>query len=211
MRTLKRLMAIVLLSTLTLFLSFNAFAFTSQDISKQVRNAQSLYFKGKAQEANVALEKAEKMAAEIMSGTDEVEKKNVKRIEGKINKLRKDIDNKLNKSINEAKSANTDSSSSADQPSTSENDGGSLPLHVTSDLKVVERYIGSAQKSLDSGDTRNARRSISNAENKLQQTAERKKKYFSPEHPEYITLQKRIEKLDMAVSEIEVGAAEKNA
>ena len=211
MRTLKSLMAVVLLLTLTLFLSFDAFAITSQDISKQIRNAQSLYFKGKAQEANVALEKAEKMAAEILSGTDEVEKKKVKQIEGQITKLRKDIDNKLNKSTSEATPANTASSSSADQPSTSENDGGSLPLHVTSDLKVVERYIGSAQQSLDSGDARNARRSISNAENKLQQTAERKKKYFSPEHPEYIALQKRIEKLDMAVSEIEVGAAEKNA
>jgi hypothetical protein len=203
----------VLLTFLTLFLSFNAYAGagTSKDLNKLVRNAQSLYFKGKAREANDALEKAEKMAAEIMAGTDEVEKNKIKGLEGKINRLRKDIDKKLGKSMSEAKSSNLDSTSSADKSIISENDGGSLPSHVTSDLKVVERYIGSAQKSLDSGDTRNARRSISNAQNKLQQTAERKKRYFSPEHPEFVALQKRIDKLEGAVSEKEKGAAEKNA
>ena len=133
------------------------------------------------------------------------------RLEGQINKLRKDIDKKLAKPMREATSSNSNSTSSAVQSSTSENDGDSLPSHVTSDLKVVERYIGSAQKSLESGDARNARRSISSAQNKLQQTAERKKRYFSPEHPEYIALQKRIDKLDTAVSEKEKGAAEKNA
>ena len=211
MRTLKRIMAILLLSALTLFLSFNVYAVTSRDVNKQIRTAQSLYFKGKAQEANDALEKAEEMAAEIMAGTDDAEKKKIERLEGRINKLRKDIDKKLGQATSEATSSNLDSTSSADKSSTSENDGDSLPSHVASDLKVVERYIGSAQKSLESGDIPNATRSISNAQNKLQQTAERKKRYFSPEHPEYIALQKRIGKLDAAVSEKEKGAAAKNA
>jgi len=211
MRTHKRIMAVLLLSALTWFVSFNVYAGTSKDVNNQIRTAQSLYFKGKAQEANAALETAEKIAAEIMAGTDDAEKKKIVRLERQINKLRKDIDKKLGKSMSEAKSSDLDNTSSAEKSSTSENDGGSLPSHVASDLRVVERYIGSAQKSLESGDIVNARRSMSNAQNKLQQTAERKKRYFSPEHPEYIALQKRIDKLDAAVSEKEKGAAEKNA
>ena len=78
MRTLKRILTILLLSALTWFISFNAYAVTSQDVNKQIRTAQSLYFKGKAQEANDALGKAEKMAAEIMAGTDDAEKKKIK-------------------------------------------------------------------------------------------------------------------------------------
>ena len=52
---------------------------------------------------------------------------------------------------------------------------------------------------------------MNNAQNKLQQTAERKKRYFPPEHPEYIALQKLIDKVDAAVSEKEKVAAKKNA
>ena len=77
MRSLKR---ILLLSVLTLFLSFNVYAVTSKDVNKQIRTAQSLYFKGKAQEANEALEKAQEMAAEIMAGTDDAEKKKIESI-----------------------------------------------------------------------------------------------------------------------------------
>ena len=67
-------MAILILSALTWFVSFNVYAGTSKDVNKKIRTAQSLYFKGKAQEANGALEKAEKMAAEIIAGTNDAEK-----------------------------------------------------------------------------------------------------------------------------------------
>ena len=211
MRTLKRIMVISLLSALIWFISFTVSAATSQDVNKQIRTAQSLYFKGKAQEANDALGKAEKMAAEIMAGTDDAEKKKIKRLEGRLNKLRKDIDKKLGQSISEARSSSSDSTSVSKKSSPSENKGSSLPSHVASDLKVVDRYIESAQKSVESGDIRNARRSIGNAKDKLQKTAERKKRYFSSEHPEYIAYQKRIDKLDAAVNEKQKGAAEKNA
>ena len=86
-----------------------------------------------------------------------------------------------------------------------------LPSHVTSDLKVVERTIVGAQQSLDSGDVRNARRSLGNAQDKLQQTAERKKRYITPEHPEYKALLARMEELDAAVSTAEKGQAEQKA
>ena len=176
-----------------------------------MRNAQSLYFKGKAQEAKDALKKAEEMAAEIMAGPDAAEKKKVERLEGRMKKLRKEIDKKLGKSAGEAAPTKAGGPASATQPAPSAKGSGVLPIHVTSDLKVVENYIVNVQTNMDSGDTRNARRSLSNAQVKPQQTAEHKKRYFTPEHPEYKALQNRIEKLDAAVSAAEKGEADQKA
>lgn len=95
MRALKFIMAFILLSFLTILLSFNAYATNSKDVNKQIRNAQSLFFKGKAQEADDALKKAEKMAAEIMTGKDDAEKNKIKKMDARINKLRNDIDKRF--------------------------------------------------------------------------------------------------------------------
>jgi len=180
---------------------------TSKDVTKQLRTAKSLYFKGQAKEAHSALEIAEKMAADVMAAGNEVEKNKVKRLEGQMKKLRRDIDKKLGKSQNGPASSPSTTGSSASQ----KKDSGALPSHVASDLKMVERYLTSAQKSLDSGDARNARRSLGNARKKFEQTAARKKKHFPPDHPEYIAMQERMDKLDQALAALEEGVAQKDA
>lgn len=210
MLTLNRMIAIVLLVVLVL-LSATVLAVTSDDVNKQMRNAQKLYFSGKAQKADEALKKAEEMAAEIMTGPNNAEKQKVKRLKGRMKKLRKDINTKLNKSAGEAANSKADGSTSAPKPAATEKGAGVLPSHVTSDLKVVERYILNAQKSLDSGDIRNARRSIVSARDRLQSTSERKKRYFTPKHPEYKSFLARIEKVDAAVEAAEKIKADRKA
>ncbi len=207
MQTLKRIMVIVVLTAVASFICFNAYAVTSKDVTKQFRTAKSLYFKGQAKEAHAALEIAEKMAADILAADNIVEKNKVKRLAGQIQKLRKDIDKKLGKSQSGSASSTSKAGSSASQ----EKDTSTLPSHVLSDLKMVERYLTSAQKSLDSGDARNAKRSLGNARKKFEQTAARKKKHFPPDHPEYIAMQKRFDKLDQALVALEKGAAQKDA
>jgi len=207
MQTLKRMMLIGVLAVLTIFICLNVYAVTSKDVTKQVRTAKSLYFKGQAKEAHAALGIAEKMVADIMAEGDDAEKNKVKRLAGQIKKLRKDIDKKLGKTQGDTST----SSSNADSSASHEKDKGALPSHVASDLKMVERYLTSAQKSLDSGDARNTKRSLSNARKKFEQTATRKKKHFPSDHPEYIAIQSRIDKLDQALATLEEGAAQKDA
>lgn len=207
MRTFKSVIATALLMVFFLFPAFHALAATSNDVNKQMRDAQNLLFKGDVHEADDALKKAEDMAAEIMAGPDAAEKEKVKHLDSRLQKLRKDVDRKLGKPAGQAaptKAAGTKQAATAQET-------GALPSHVTSDLKVVERYLEGAQQSLDSGDVLNARRSLSNARDKLQQTAERKKRYITPEHPEYTALLARIEKLDAAVSAVEKKRADQKA
>ena len=211
MRTPKTMISTALLTVMVLLAASGALAVTTNDVNKQMRDAQSLYFKGKAQEADDALKKAEEMAAEIMAGPDAAEKEKVKRLDGRLKKLRKDIDGKLGKSTGGAAPTKAEGTTPATKPADTAEGSGELPSHVTSDLKVVERYIASAQQNLDSGDIPNARRSLGSAQDKLQQTAERKKRYFTPEHPEYKALQARIEELDAAVAAAEKKQAEKKA
>jgi hypothetical protein len=80
MRTINRTIATVVLAVLTLLPASAALAATSNDVNKQMRNAQSLYFKGKVQEADDALKKAEEMASEIMAGPNAAETEKVKRL-----------------------------------------------------------------------------------------------------------------------------------
>jgi len=211
MQILKKMLVMVILGAISLFVCMHVYAVTSKDVSKQFRTAKSLYFKGKAGEAHAALEDAEKMVADILTAGDAAEKNKVKRLTGQIQKLRKDIDKKLGKSPSSTSPSSTAGASDAGQKSSTEKGGSALPSHVLSDLKMVDRYLGSAQKSLNSGDARNARRSLDQATKKLEQTAARKKKHLPPEHPEYIALQNRIGKLDQAIADLEEGAANKDA
>ena len=96
------MIATAFLEVLMLFAAADVLAVTSNDVNKLMRNAQDLYFKGKAQEADDALKKAEEMAAEIMAGPNAAEKEKVKRLDSGLNKLRKDIDLKLGKSAGKA-------------------------------------------------------------------------------------------------------------
>lgn len=202
MWTFNRMIAAALLSVFMLLPASGTLAATSKDVNKQMRNAQKLYFNGKIQEADDALKKAEEMAAEIMVAPDAAEKSKVQRLDGRLKKLRKDIDRKLgktddamsNKAVGKVPAAKTNAISVG---------SGELPSHVISDLKVVERYLANVQQNLDSGDIRNARRSLGSAQDKLQMTAEHKKRYITSEHPEYKALQARIDELDTAVSAAE--------
>ena len=211
MGSLNRMIVTVLFVLLTLLPVSGALCATSGDVNKQMRKAQDLYFKGKAQEADDALKKAREMAAEIMAGSDTAEKEKVKRLEGRLKKLRRDIDRKLGKSAGGATSTKAAGSSPATKPAAAAKGPGELPSHVTSDLKVVERYLAGVQQNLDSGDLRNARRSLGSAQDRLRQTAERKKRYITPEHSEYQALQARIEEMDAAVSAAEKAQAEQKA
>jgi len=201
------MLVVIVLAAVASVVCINVYAATAKDVNKQFRTAKGLYFNGQAKEAHTALTIAEKMATEIMAGGDNAEISKVKRLAGQIKKLRKDIDKKLGKSI----SGPAASSSGADYSVNKDKGSGALPSHVASDLKMVERYMTSAQKSLDSGDARNAKRSISNARKKFEQTATRKKKHFPPDHPEYIAMQSRIDKLSQALTALEKGAAQKDA
>jgi hypothetical protein len=211
MWAINRMIATVILAALTLLPISAALAVTSNDVNKQMRDAQNLYFKGKVQEADDALKKAEEMASEIMAGPNAAEKEKVKRLDGRLKKLRKDIDAKLGKPEGKETPTKAEGKSPETKPASTAEASGELPSHVTSDLKVVERYIDGARQNLDSGDVRNARRSIGSAQDKLQQTAERKKRYITPEHPEYKALLARIEEVDAAVSAAEKGQAEQKA
>ena len=208
MRTLNKIIVTGLLGALTLLPAFTAWATTSNDVNKQMRSAQKLYFKGKAQEADDALKKAEEMASEITAGSDEAEKTKIKRLDGRLKKLRKDIDRKLGKSKGRAAPAKV---APATKPAGTAKGSGELPSHVTSDLKVVKRHLEGARQTLDAGDARNARRSLSNAQDKLQQTAKRKKRYITPEHTEYKALQAQIEEVEAAVTALEEQQAGQKA
>jgi len=207
MQILKKLLVLVILGALFSFVCVNAYAVTAKDVTKQFRTAKSLYFKGKAGEAHAALEMAEKMVADILAAGDDAEKNKVKRLAGQMKKLRKDIDKKLGKSPGGSAS----SSSKAAFATSPQKDSATLPSHVKSDLQMVDRYMRSAEKSLDSGDARNANRSLNNARKKFKQTAARKKKHFPPDHPEYVAIQKRLDKLEQAIASMEKGAAQKEA
>jgi len=211
MPAVQKMIVMTLLAALTLLPAFNAWAVTSNDVNQQMRDAQKLYFRGKAQEADEALKKAENMAVEILAGSDTAEKEKVKRLDGRLKKLRKDIDRKLGRSVAKAASTGAAAPASGAKPAATAADSKALPSHVVSDLKVVEQYIDSTRKNLDSGDIRNARRSLDGALGRLRQTAERKKRYITPEHPEYQTLLAGIEKMDVDVSAAEKRQADQKA
>lgn len=199
----------VLLVLVGFLTSYSALAATSSDVNKQMRNAQSLYFKGKIQAADDALKQAEAMAAEILAGPDEGEKTRVKRLDGRLKKLRKDIDKKLQATVGATTQERAEPT--ADKATTAQAGPSALPSHVTSDLRVVDRYIASAQQSVNKEDIRNAKRSVGNARNKLERTAERKKKYFTQDHPEYKALEVRIQEIETAVASAEKKRADKQA
>jgi len=196
MRTFMEKTAVSLLAIFVLFFARDSWALTANDVNKQMREAQNLYFKGKFQEADTAMKKAEEMVSDIITGSDIAEKEKIERMNGRLKKLRKDINGKLGK--NEDAAGATGSTASA-QPTTKTAGGDTLPSHVTSELRVVERYIDSAQQNLNANDIRNARRSLESAQNKLEQTADHKKRYITPEHPEYKSLQTRIESVDTVI------------
>ena len=212
MWTFTRMILIMFLAGSVFFPGSIALAATANDVNQEMRNAQNLYFKGSVQEADDALKRAEAMTAEVMAGSDEAEKEKVKRLDGRLKKLRKDIDNKLTKSSGETPLTKGQEAGPASGPDKSADGPGALPSHVISDLKTVEGYIDSARQSLNLEDIRNARRSLGNAQDKLRQTAQRKKRYITPEHPEYKALLARIMKVDTAILALEEkGARQKTA
>lgn len=210
MRNLQKLVMTLLLAALSMAAGTEAWAANYGDVNKQMRSAQSLYYKGKAVEADEALKDAEAMAAEIMAGPNSAEKSKVNRLQGRLLRLRKSIDGKLKPSGGGSETANT-AVSDTSPGSANQQGAAALPSHVVSDLKVVERYISSAQNNLNSGDLRNTRRSLDSAQAKLTSTVEHKKRYITPEHPEYQALAKRIEELNAALTAGEKGLAEQKA
>ena len=70
MRSFTRIIGTAVFVLFMLLPASHALAETSNDVNKQMRSAQSLYFKGKVQEADDDLKKAEEMASGIMAGPD---------------------------------------------------------------------------------------------------------------------------------------------
>ena len=202
---------LVLFFSLTIFQTTTSWAATANDVNKEIRNAQSLYFKGEIEEANIVLKTAEAMAAEIMTGADDAEKQKVDRLNGRIQKLRTDIGKKMGKTAEPAPNRPESSSSDSGRKTEAGETSGELPSHVLSDLSTVEKYINTVQDQLTTGQTSYARRSLANAQQKLQQMAERKKRYITPEHPEYMALQKRIDALDAQIKTAEKADSDQKA
>jgi len=209
MKTSVKCILVALFLSLNLFPTTSTWSATAHDINKEIRNAQKFFFRGDAEKADEILKNAEALAAEVMTGSNAAEKQKVERLLGRMQKLRHDIDRKLGKSTDSAKKQTSTQILNAEKASTTTVKSDALPSHVRSDLRTVDRYLGVAQENLKSGKTGYARRALTNARQKLEQIAERKKRYISPGHPEYLAMQQRLDDLDAQVSTAEKAEIDK--
>lgn len=184
-----------------------ALAADSSEIDKLLREAQKQFFDGKAQEADKTLSKAETILEEIQSSGNVAEKSKAKLVQGRVAKLRKDIDKKLGKdSAAPASEAKSEAKKAGDAA-----EGGALPSYVQSRFKGVETAIESGREWLEKGDARVARRQVDNARGQVSQIERSYGKYLTPQPPEYAALLNRLEELDKAVAAAESGAEQSRA
>lgn len=181
----------------------------SAEIGKLLRDSQNQLFAGKADQADQTLQKAEAMMAEILAGSDETEKGKAKSVQGRVEKLRKDIDKKLGKTASGAAPPAADSPKPA--AAAGEKAPGELPSYVRSSLTTLSTTIGDGENELAKGEVRNARRAVDRARDQLAKFDRGYSKYVTPDHAEYSTVKKRLEALDIAVAKTEAGKAGEKA
>ncbi len=182
-------------------MAVQARAADSKAVNDLVRKAESLYFNGKAREADELLKQAERDFELVMQGSDEEEKTRVKSLESKLNNIRKNIDRKLGGSSGGTTGTSTPPPTPSGAPAASSS--GELPSYVASQLQNVGKYLDYAQKEVDGGNAGGARRQLSSADDQIAKIEERYGKYDAKDHPDMVALKSRKADIEAAVADME--------
>lgn len=171
-------------------------------VNSLMRQAERLYFSGKAQEADALLKQAEADAAAILAGSDAAQITKVQRLEAKMKKLRADIDRKLGGAPPMSPAAPASTAPAAA--------GGELPSYVVSRIQGINLSLDNAQEWLDKGDARIAQSSLDVAKGQKEKTEKSYAKYLGTDHPDMSAIEKRISELEAGIAKIkDAEAAEK--
>jgi len=181
----------------------------SKEVNDLMRKAEGLYFNGKAQEADALLKQAEQGFQAILQGGSEEEKTKVKRLESKMNSLRKNIDRKLGGSPGETSATSAPPTVPSGAPAASAS--GELPSYVSSQFQSVGRYLDNARKLVDEGNAGSAKHQIEYADDQIAKIEERYGKYNVKDHPDMLALKSRKAVIEAAIAGIEGRQADEAA
>lgn len=172
-----------------------------------IRDAQKLYFNGKATEADNMLQQAEDLISRAMTGGDSAAAARARGLDGKARKLRKDIDRKLGKTAGTVFA----SPSPAKAPAVGATGGMAMPSFVASRLKGVNSSIENGRGWLAKGSVRTARRSLDRA---LEQMREIEEKYggkYPPDHQDAVATKEHLQSFENMVADAEAREGARKA
>ena len=164
-----------------------------------IRDAQKLYFNGKPAEADTTLREAEDLISEALTSSDPAVVKKAKGLEGKANRLRKDIDRKLGKVAGTASVER----SIPKPPAGGAPDGLAMPSQVAFRLKGVNTAVDNGKAGLEKGRVSTARSNLDKALEQMREIEERYGGKYPPDHADVIAVKDNLRSFEKMVTEAE--------
>lgn len=176
----------------------------SRDVDKNMRSAERAFFAGKIQEASDLLKTAEEEAATISQSGENAEKNKIKRLQGRLEKLRQKVDKRL------ADSQGATGPATAVSAAAGGGGDSELPSYVVNKVDTINGQLDIAFDSVAAGKAGSAKNRIDDIRQQIDRARSSYKKYSGAE-PLFAKLDERYTELEEAIGKLESDQAGQKA
>lgn len=163
-----------------------------------IRDAEKLYFNGKAAEADGVLRQAEDLISQALTGGDSTEMNKARSLDGKAKRLRKNIDRKLGAVAGPAPVSASPSKAAGGSPAAS-----AIPSQVQYRLKNVNKYVEQGKQSLEKGRVSTAGQFLEKAQDQMREIEEKYGGNYPADHEDVVFARNNLDTFQELLSEAE--------
>ncbi|HNT58462.1 MAG TPA: hypothetical protein PKL99_11295, partial [Syntrophales bacterium] len=163
-----------------------------------IRDAEKLYFNGKAAEADGILRQAEDLITQALTGGDSKEMNKARSLDGKAKRLRKNIDRKLGTGAASAPVSAAPSKAAGGSPAAS-----AIPSQVQYRLKNIDKNLEQGKQWLEKGRVSTARQFLERAEDQMREIEEKYEGKYPADHEDVVFARENLETFQELLSEAE--------
>jgi len=163
-----------------------------------IRDAEKLYFNGKAAEADGILRQAEDLITQALTGGDSKEMNKARSLDGKAKRLRKNIDRKLGAGAGPAPVPASSSKAAGSSPAAS-----AVPSQVQYRLKNIDKNLEQGKQWLEKGRVSTARQFLERAEDQMREIEEKYEGKYPADHEDVVFARENLETFQELLSEAE--------